>query len=118
MAKRREGKPLGVQLTKLTPEAREKLQAKTAEATNKKKAEVAEGLIDYIDQVGRAGLSELIADVLPRVALSENEFITLLGELCDKGKIMVACVDGGGPRYQLFSFAFTPIQVDHSRYLK
>ena len=83
-----------------------------------KQGNIANGIVEYINQKGRVGLSELVADVLPRVTINENEFVTLLGDMCKANKIMVACVDQGGPRYQVFSFAFTPVNVDHSRYLK
>ena len=82
-----------------------------------KTAKVASGLVEYIDAKGRVSMSELITDVQPRTHLTENGFISLLGDLCDQHKIMVACVDQGGPRYQIFTHAFTPVQVDHSRYL-
>ena len=83
-----------------------------------RKRKIAEGLIEYVDEKGRVGFSELMKDVWPRTTISHNEFVMLLDEMCEKAQLMVACVDQGGPRYQVFTYAFAPVQVDHTRYLK
>ena len=83
-----------------------------------RKRKIAEGLVKYINEKGRVGFSELMKDVWPRTTISHNEFVMLLGEMCDEGELMVACVDQGGPRYQIFTYAFGPVRVDHTRYLK
>ena len=79
--------------------------------------EVKANVIAYIEDNGRAGLSELLADVLPTTGLTRNEFIEVLEQLDkEEHKIMAACIDGGGPRYQMFTFAFRPATVNYEQY--
>lgn len=79
-------------------------------------------IVNEIKTNGRLGLSELIANVKPE-SWTKNDFIRLIESICNKSysginsdKIMAACIDSGGPRYQMFTFAFTPITVDYNNY--
>ena len=80
-------------------------------------------IVKAIDTNGRLGLSELIANVKPE-SWTKNDFIRLIKSMCDEShnginsyKIMASSIDSGGPRYQMFTFAFTPAIVDYNDYL-
>ena len=81
-------------------------------------------IFEYINNKGRAGLSELLHDIFPKTSWQKHHFVLLLEEMCNdtysginSKKIMVACVDSGGPRYQAFTFAFSPASVNHADYI-
>ena len=84
-------------------------------------------VIERIEQSGRAGMSELLADVLPQTGWKHNDFIDLLEDMDSRGattlaefesRIMAACINGGGPRYQMFTYSFTPANVNYDDYRK
>ena len=90
---------------------------KAAHIFEGRRQELRSGLIEYIDQKGRVSLTDLTRNVLPRTMLGDNDFIILLEEMCNDAEIMVVSVTSDGPQYQIFSYALTPVKVDHSRYL-